>query len=212
MAQIQWGVPRTRTVETGVDQGVVYVEGASSGVPWRGLTRVERSNPEADLEPVYFEGYMTNLMRLNSPTTFQLETLSVPKEFMPCLGKVALAPGFYADNQPLKSFGFSYRTLVANDTEGLAFGYKIHIIFQAYASERAVVRQTLAQNPTVVTRTYEIKTIPILIEGYKPISYISVSSESVSPQGLNELEDVLYGTDSTEPTLPTVAEIVEIIS
>jgi hypothetical protein len=51
-----------------------------------------------------------------------------------------------------------------------------------------------------------------LIEGYKPISYISVSSESVSPQGLNELEDVLYGTDSTVPTLPTVAEIVEIIS
>lgn len=212
MPQIQWGVPQFRTAETGVDRGVLYVEETDSGVAWTGLKRVERARPEEDLEPIFYDGNLVNLMRTNSPTTFRLETISTPREFMPCLGKVALSPGFYADNQPLKHFGLSYRTLVANNVKGLSYAYKIHIIFQAYASESPVVRRTVSARPEVTQKSYNIQTVPLVSDTYRPISYVSVSSESISPQSLQELEDLLYGTNSTNPRLPTISEIIDIIS
>lgn len=211
MPRLDWGVPRTRTIETGVDRGVLYIEGSTSGVAWSGLTKIERSLPEASLESVYHEGYLANLRRTLSPVTFRIDTISTPTEFQACLGRAELAPGFFIDNQPLKSFGFTYRTRIANDLVGTEHGYKIHIVFQAYASEQPIIRQTVSSNPSVTSRTYNIQTIPIVEEGFKPMSYISINSMHVNPGNLNDLENILYGTDSTEPTLPTFQQIIDAI-
>ena len=212
MARLQWDVPTTRTAELGVDRGVVFVEGASSGVAWSGLTRVSRSQPDANMEPVYFDGSIANYFVSRSVTAFSIEALSVPPEFAPCLGRVALKPGFYAANQPIASFGFSYRTLIANDTKGTSYGYKIHIVFQAYAVERTLVRQTVGSTVQLSQRGFDVQTVPVQVDGYNPVSFLTVSSETMSPSSLQELEDVLYGTAGTDPTLPTVSEVVSIIS
>lgn len=203
MAVLQWNTLGTRIAETGVDRGVLYVEG-SDGVPWNGLTRVVQDRPDADLTPIHFDGDVVNYKILRAPTSFELDTFSIPPEFWPCLGRVHLANGLYAENQPRQPFGFSYRSLVANDVDGSSYGYIIHIIFRAFAIEKTLTRKTIASSVQLSTRSYDIRPIPIPSEIRAPISHVSIKSYEQSAQDMAALEDILYGTASTSPTIPTL--------
>ena len=57
-----------------------------------------------------------------------------PDEFEECDGTKELTPGVTIGQQERKTFGLAYKTLLGNDTDGDAHGYKIHIIYGALAS------------------------------------------------------------------------------
>lgn len=211
MAEIRWGSAEDRTAETGVDRGVLYIEGLDSGVPWSGLVNVTRSEPEAQLEPVYYDGVIRNYMAYQSPLRYNISALSSPPDFQRCFGLLPLANGFYAANQPHASFGFTYRTKIANDPGGIDYAYKIHLIFQAYAVERPNIYQSVTSTVNVTNRSYEVQTIPVMYEDSKPISYISVSTLDYDAQVISDLEDLLYGTEVSDPTLPTVSEVLSLL-
>ena len=61
-----------------------------------------------------------------------------------------------------------------------------------------------------MTFSWEVSTTPVPVEGYKPTASIVIDSTKVEAEKLKQLEDKLYGADSEEPTMPTIAEIIAI--
>jgi hypothetical protein len=125
---------------------------------------------------------------------------------------VELSPGFYAEDQPIRSFGLVYRTLIANDQEGQEYSYRLNFIFQAYAAERTYTRETVNNQVRVTTRSFDVKAIAQENTNYPPISYISLSPESIAPTPITALEELIYGTDLTDPTMPSIDELITLLA
>lgn len=228
MTRLEWGQTRMRTYEVGVDQGVLYPS-AGLAVAWPGLIRVDEVYANQDVEDEYFEGRKFATTVSKSEFQAKLQAFSAPKEFAPCEGHLSLGPGLYATHQMRDRFGFSYRSLVGNAVEGTEYGYRIHIVYNAVAIPSTTEYSTLAASVNPTVREWTIKTVPFYKLEYawftspdnselvprgsvhRPVSHLTVDSRSVSPQTLAYLEQVLYGTDITEPELPTPTELLEII-
>jgi hypothetical protein len=228
MTRLVWGLSRTRTYEVGVDHGVFY---PMSGMPvsWPGLIRVDEIYADQEADDEYFEGrkFLTTIGR--SEFQARLSTFAAPREFYECDGLLQLAQGFYAANQNRSKFNFSYRTLVGSAVQGVDHGYRIHIVYNAVAIPNQISNETRREETSPIVREWTIKTIPFYKHEYVwftspndyklnargpvhgPVSHIVIDSLSVNPQNLAILEQLLYGTDTTEPELPTPSEIIEIM-
>ena len=55
MSRITWGDPGTRKFSTGVDRGVLFVQG-HEGVPWNGLVSVTARSSGGAAVPYYIDG------------------------------------------------------------------------------------------------------------------------------------------------------------
>lgn len=206
MARILWGQPGDKRYELGIDRGVFYPK-TGDGVPWTGLVSVSKGISGSNYKPQYIDGvkFMDEVEKGNA--SFSLETFATPKEFLPCLGIKALMPGLYATNQPRDSFGFSYRTGLGNDVLGQNYGYKIHIISEALTSSTTIKNATLSDSTNPILYKWDIDVVPKYTTPRKPISHVIVETNRYSSAAITALENILYGTISTAPRLPTQAEI-----
>lgn len=213
MAKLKWDQTGERLYETGVDRGVLYVydtEGSKygTGVAWNGLTAVNESPSGAESNPQYADN--TKYLDLYSAEEFgaTIEAFTYPAEFEECDGSAELAKGVTIGMQNRKMFGFCYRTLIGNDTEGTDHGYKLHLVYGAKASPSEKSRSTVNDSPEAVTFSWEVTTTPVTVEGFKPTSHLIIDSTKADPTKLAELEKKLYGDDSAgEPTLPLPDEV-----
>ena len=217
MAALVWDTTGERLYETGVDRGVLYPITTGStygiGVAWNGLTAVTESPSGAEATALYADNI--KYLNLYSAEEFgcTIECYTYPDEFKQCNGEAELAQGVSAGQQDRKMFGFSYRTLLGNDTEGQSHGYKLHLVYgcQASPSERAYA--TVNDSPEAITFSYEVTTTPVNVTGMKPTSYISIDSTTCDATCLAELEKKLYGDDSAgTPTLPLPDEVKTIMT
>ena len=108
-------------------------------------------------------------------------------------------------------FGFSYRTLIGNDTVGTNFGYKIHLVYGAQASPSEKNNQTVNDSPEAASMSWDLSTTPVEVPGFKPTAHFVIDSTKTNKVQLTKLEELLYGTDEAEPTLPTPEKIIEIM-
>lgn len=206
MTRLLWGQPGDKRYELGVDRGVFYPK-VGNGVPWFGLISVSKSISGISYRPFYIDGvkFMDETGRGNSE--FTLETFSTPKEFLPCIGIKSIKLGLYATNQPRDSFGFSYRTGLGNDVMGSSYGYKIHIISEALTDTNSIKNSTTGSTTTPLVYQWNISVVPKYTTPRKPISHVIVDTTKYSAAAITALENILYGTVSTAPRLPTQAEI-----
>ena len=213
MSKIVWDKTGERLYETGVDHGVLFVQGENGeynkGVAWNGITAVTESPSGAESNPVWADNI--KYLNLISVEEFAatIEAYMYPEEFEACDGSASPAPGIKIGQQARKPFGFSYRTLVGNDVEGQEHGYKLHIIYNAVAAPSERAYATVNDSPEAITFSWEISTTPVEVEGYKPTAHIEIDSTKVAPEKLAALEAMLYGSESEEASLPTPAEVIE---
>ena len=66
-------------------------------------------------------------------------------------------------------------------------------------------------SPDAITFSWEVTTTPINVEGYKPVSSITIDSTKVDATKLAALEKKLYGDTSTEATLPLPSEVITML-
>ena len=216
MTRIIWDNTGERYYETGTKNGVLYlreVSGAySKGVPWNGLTAVTESPSGAESTPLYADDI--KYVNLMSTEEFggTIEAYTYPDEFMECDGSAAIATGIYIGQQPRKTFGFCYRTVLGNDVELNEYGYKLHIVYGAQATPSEKAYATVNDSPEAVTFSWEFTTTPVNVEGFKPTANIVIDSTKVDKDKLKALEDILYGTDDVEPRLPLPNEIAELMA
>ena len=134
-----------------------------------------------------------------------------PKEFEECDGTAEIAPGVSIGQQARKTFGMSYKTTLGNDVDNNDYGYKLHIIYGALASPSEKGYATINDSPEAITFSWEVKTTPVAVNGFKPTASLVIDSTKVKPEKLKALEDILYGTNEAEARLPLPDEIAELM-
>ena len=215
MSKIIWDNTGERTYETGVDHGVLYPiqEGGlyTKGVAWNGLTAVTESPSGAEATPLYADNI--KYLNLLSAEDFgcTIEAYTYPDEFAECDGSAEIATGVYAGQQARKVFGLCYRTILGNDTNSNAHGYKLHLIYGCLASPSEKSYSTVNDSPEAITFSWEVKSTPVNVSGFKPTAVLTIDSTKVEPSKLAKLEEALYGSESTEAKLPTPDEVVAIV-
>jgi len=207
MPRIQWDVQGRRIYETGIDRGVLY-SGSLDGIPWNGLVSVSELPVGGEPREYYLDGLKYAVSATYEEYSATIEAFSCPDVFYPCEGFIQLSPGLLADAQPRSEFGFSYRTLIGDDVQGTALGYRIHVVYNVEAVRSSFTHQTTGEREDTKARSWDIMAVPERVDGYWPISHISVDSRKVSSTALTSIENALYGSVSTAPRLPTVSEMI----
>lgn len=219
--KLAWDEIEARTYETGVDHGVLYIpdeQGAYvDGVSWNGLTSVSESPSGAEPNAQYADNI--KYLNLFSAEEFgaTIECLTFPDEFMLFDGLGVPTPGVTVGQQTRRGFGFSYRTLKGNATDGNDYGYKIHLIYGCMASPSEKAYSTVNDSPEPLNFSYEISTTPVavgVVDGvsYKPTSQMVIDSTIVDADALAALELILYGDDAVDPAMPLPATVISMFA
>lgn len=215
MEKIVWDQTGERLYETGVKNGVLYVQENGTypkGVAWNGLTAVTESPSGAEPTALYADD--TKYVNLVSAEEFgaTVEAYTYPDEFAECDGSASIADGVYIGQQNRKTFGLSYKTTVGNDVNNNNHGYKLHLIYGAVASPSEKSYSTINDSPDAITFSWEISTTPVNVTGHKPTALLTIDSTKVDPVKLAKLEAVLYGSSEADARLPLPDEIVSILT
>lgn len=214
MAKIAWDLEGERLYETGTDRGVLYVRSGGTygtGVPWNGLTGVSEAPDGAESNPQYADNI--KYLDLTSAENFKatITAFTYPDEFEECDGSATPIPGVTLSGQERKTFGFSYRTKVGNDTDGEDAGYKIHLVYGAKAAPSQKDRKTINDSPEALEFSWEISTTPASVAEHRPTAHITINSMTLDPDKLKALETKLYGDETNQPTLPTPDEVLTLV-
>lgn len=214
MSKLVWDQTGERFYETGVKNGVLYVQENGvygKGVAWNGLTAVTESPSGAEATALYAND--TKYLNLMSAEELgaTIEAYTYPEEFAACDGSASIADGVSIGQQARKTFGLCYRTTLGNDAVGNDYGYKIHIIYGALAAPSEKAYATINDSPEAITFSWEVTTTPVSVTGFKPTASVVIDSTKVDKTKLAALEAMLYGSESEEPTLPLPDAIVELI-
>ena len=215
MAKIIWDNTGEKVYETGVKNGVLYLQTAgvyNKGVAWNGLTAVTESPSGAEPTNLYADDI--KYISLYSAEEFgaTVEAYTYPEEFAECDGSAAIADGVWIGQQARKPFGLAYKTTVGNDTDGAGFGYKIHLLYGCMASPSEKSYSTINDSPEAITFSWELTTTPTNVTGHKPTACLTIDSTKCDADRLAELEAILFGSDEAEARLPLPDEIAQIMN
>ena len=215
MAKLIFDEVGSRFFETGVKNGVLFVQGADgeyeNGVVWNGLTAVTESPSGAEATPLYADDMKYVVLYSTEEFGATVEAYTYPEEFEQCDGSASLMDGITIGQQPRKSFGLVYKTVIGNDVQGQDLGYKIHIIYGAKAAPSEKAFATINDSPEAVTFSWELSTVPVPVAGHRPTATVVIDSTKVDAEKLALLEAKLFGSDSEESTLPLPDEIAELL-
>lgn len=206
MAKVTWGDYTNRKSEFGIDKGVFYPEISpgefSRGVAWNGLISVSEKSSGGSVSSYYFDG----VKYLDDPElkTFEasITAYGAPIQMTEALGDSIIVPGISLTRQRKKTFGLSYRTLYGDGTN-----YKIHLIYNALIVQEASSYSSISDNPDVSQFSWLISAVPQRVEKFVPSPHFILDSATLRPDNFKSLELILYGTDTTEPRLPSLDEL-----
>jgi len=215
--KLTWDNTGERLYETGVDRGVLYIPDAGGnyvdGVSWNGLTTVTESPSGAEATALYADNI--KYLNLISAEEFgaTVEAYTFPDEFLQFDGGASPSPGVTVGQQNRRPFGLSYRTRLGNDVEGADYGYKLHLIYNATAAPSEKAYATINDSPEAITFSWELTTTPVAAgDTLKPTAQLTIDSTKVDATALATLEDMLYGTSGSDPSLPSPASVLAIFA
>lgn len=214
MPKIKWDQDGTRLYETGTSKGVLFVKddlGAyAKGVAWNGLQSVKKSNDGGEENALYADNMKYLSLMSAENLKGSIDAYTYPEEFEECDGSATVNPGVYVGQQARKGFGLAWSTIVGNDTQGNAYGEKIHIVYNAKVAPSERAYETVNEDPDAITFSWEFTTTPNDLSdiGLDPSAGIVISKSEVGAVAFKALQDKLYGDTTLESTLPSIQEII----
>jgi hypothetical protein len=209
MSRLQWDATGTKKYYTGTDRGVLYPMNNGeygNGVPWQGITAVNESPSGAEETALWADNQKYGSLYSKEEFGYSITAYDCPEEFDECDGTVEVADGVTIGAQDRKSFGFSYRTLIGNDTQKTDYGYKVHLVYGSTASVSEKSHSTVNDSPEAEELSWDCTTIPVPVTGFKPTAHLIINSLKCPEAKLKIIEDILYGTDAAEAVDPVYAE------
>lgn len=205
MTEIVWDEVGSRTYETGLDRGVIYLPDGSA-LPWNGLVDVD-DDSDRESTPVYFEGRQIN--ELVTPGGFKgkIKAITYPDIVSQLEGQGQITSGMLLGQQNPKPFALSYRTLVGDDVDGDA-GYKIHVMYNIMMKPGGKTYSTSDNNPEAYTFEWEISAMAEEVEGFRPTATITLDSRHIEPSLMADMETRLWGSELTDPDLIPLSDFV----
>lgn len=212
--KIVWDATGEKLWEIGLDHGVCYPQNTdgtyAKGVAWNGLTAVSESPEGAEANKQYADNIEYANIRSKEQFKGTIEAFTYPKEFEPCDG-ISTVNGVKVTGQARRPFGFSYRTLIGNDVVGEDFAYQIHVVYGCSVSPSEKSRETENDSPEPIGLSWEFDTIPVVVtttdpatnKPLKPVAHLVLDSRYIDSTKLDTIKDMLYGTENTDPQLPT---------
>lgn len=220
---LEWDKVGEKLYETGAKNGVLYpIVGSAypKGVAWNGLTAVNEQPSGAETTSLYADD--NKYLDLQSAEEFGaiIEAYMSPEEFDECDGTAEIAPGVTIGQQDRKAFGFCYRTVIGNDTEGNGYGYKLHLLYGCKAQPSEKNYQTINDSPEANTLSWTVKATPVNVPGHKPTATLILDSTKVGAAKMAKIEEILYGKAESAPSagdqvdarLPFPEEILTILA
>ena len=218
MAKILWDQAGERLYETGTAKGVLFPQDENgayeAGVAWNGLISVKKSNDGAEETPLYADNMKYLSMMSAENAKGSIDAYTYPDEFEACDGSAVAVKGVYVGQQTRKPFGLVWSTIVGNDTQGNNYGEKMHFLYNAKVSPSERAYETVNEDPTAITFSWEYTTTPVDLSavGLDPSAAITVSKTEVSESQWKALQDMVYGTEAEEPKLPSITEIITMMT
>ena len=215
MARLIWDEVGQRFFETGVKNGVLYVQkndgSYENGVVWNGLTAVTESPSGAEETPLYADDVKYLTLRSAEEFGATVEAYTYPEEFEQCDGSATIATGVTIGQQARRAFGLCYRTSVGNDIQGQNFSYKLHLIYGCTVAPSEKSYSTINDNPEAITFSWELSTVPVPVDGFSPTASLVIDASKVDEGKMQLLENALFGDDQNEAKLLLPNEIMELI-
>lgn len=201
MTKLVWDGVGERFYESGTSRGVLYpcdTSGAyQTGVAWNGLTSVNESPSGADPTDIWADNQKYASMRSAESFGGTIEAYTYPKEFEECDGSAELSKGVIISQQGRKAFGLCYRTEISNDVN--AEHYKLHLVYNATASPSEKAYTTINDSPDALSFSWEFTATPVNVSDFKPTALLVIDSRDADADKLKQLEEILYGSESSEP-------------
>jgi len=206
--RLVWDQTGERFYESGINHGVLYLPG-EPGVVWNGITDVEETS-SIEVKPSFLDG--VKYLEAVIPSDFEgkLKAITYPEEFDPVQGQVNVGPGLTYYDQPPKSFSLSYQTRISSDLDA-DHGYQIHILYNLVADPDTVVRSTLKDTTEPIEFSWSLSGVPPGggFHGTRPTVHVSIDSKNTPPDILTIIENVLYGTSTSDASLPSLDDLAE---
>ncbi len=215
MAKLIFDEVGKRFYETGVSKGVLFVQDEAGaypkGVAWNGITAANESPTGAEANDQYADNM--KYLSLTGAENFEgtIEAFSSPSEFDVCDGMIEVAAGVNAHQQNRKAFGFAYQSIIGNDTKQSDYGTKLHLWYGCKAAPTERAHATVNDSPEPANPSWSITSTPVDVPGHRPTSVLTIDSTKATPAKWKALLDIIYGTDSTVPYLPTPAQVIELM-
>lgn len=213
--KLKWDQIGEKLYETGVSNGVLYVQKSAGvydkGVAWNGLSNVAEKPSGAEPSKIYADNTVYLTLTGEEDFNATVEAYMYPDEFAECDGSAEVSDGVTIGQQNRKIFGMAYKTILGNDTEKNAYGYKLHLIYGATAAPSERTYGTTNESTEPITFSWELSTTPVNVTGHKPTACVTIDSKKADPEKLEKLENILFGTEMDEPRLPLPDEIIELM-
>ena len=215
MAKLIFDEVGKRFYETGVSKGVLFVQDEAGaypqGVAWKGLTAVNESPSGAEANDQFADNM--KYLSLTGAENFEgtIEAFYSPAEFDACDGMIEIAAGVNAHQQNRKAFGFAYQSIIGNDIKQNDYGTKLHLWYGCKAAPTERANSTVNDSPEPANPSWSITSTPVDVPGHRPTSVLTIDSTKATPAKWQALLDIIYGTELTEPYLPTPAQVIELM-
>lgn len=213
--KLVWDAVGDKRYERGVSKGVLFPTKSDgsyeAGVAWNGLTNVNESPDGGEATDMWADNIKYGTLRSVENHKGSIEAYTYPDEFAECDGNAEPVPGLRLGQQTRKPFGLSYRTEIGSDSNP-EFGYKIHLVYGATASPSEKTHETINDSSDISPISWDYETVPVAVDGYKPVAHLEIDSTKVDPTKLAQLEAKLYGSEAEDPKLPMPAEVISMLT
>ena len=215
MAKLIFDEVGKRFYETGVSKAVLFVQDETGaypkGVAWNGITAANESPTGAEANDQYADNM--KYLSLTGAENFEgtIEAFYSPPEFDACDGMIEIAAGVNAHQQNRKAFGFAYQSIIGNDIKQNDYGTKLHLWYGCKAAPTERANATVNDSPEPANPSWSITSTPVDVPGHRPTSVLTIDSTKATPAKWKALLDIIYGTELTEPYLPTPAQVIQLM-
>lgn len=192
MTRLVWG-QGPPMYDLGVDRGVLYL--GETALPWNGLVSVDEAATGSVNVEHYFDGNRIHISQETGDFEGKLTAYTYPDLFAEYNG--------YSDRDDYRRFGFSYRTQHGADS------HKLHLVYNVLVRDTSRAWSTISDRPNPSLFDWDIYAASEPVPGASPAARLTMEAPR-DPSVLEEIEDILYGSDTTEPRLPSPAEIVDL--